>query len=76
MVHFAFVLLIWGILFAFLGPPTPYQARVLSPENWIQELSSFLERDCLLLPPWFYKKHVGSWNVFFPALESYIERLV
>ena len=76
MVHFALVLLILGILFAFLGPLTPYQARVLSPETWIPELSSFLEHDCLLLLPWFYKKEVGSWMVFFQLLRGYIERLV
>ena len=44
-------------------------ARILPSETWIQELSGFLEHDCLLLFPWLYKKEVGSWNGFFPTLE-------
>lgn len=49
VVNSAFVLPILGILFASLGPLSPYQATVLSLETWSQELSGFLEQEYLLL---------------------------
>lgn len=61
------------IRFASLGPLRPYQAWVLSPEAWIQDLGTRLPA----LAPLALEKGSQKLEIFFffQLLRGYIERL-